>query len=178
MKKNLLITGVPGVGKTSLILSALEKFPGIRAGGFYTREVREEGERVGFMIVTLDGYKAPLAWVGLPSQIRVSKYGVALENVNGIAVEALMRALQEADIIIVDEIGKMECASHRFREAVLWVLDSPKPALGVVQLKSSPFTDSIKVRQDTEVLKLARGNAEQVRGKVEEFIRYWTGERK
>ena len=70
MPKNILLTGLPGSGKTTLIRNVLSELPGwIRCAGFFTAEVREGRERTGFEIVTLDGCKGPLASSRLKSLI-------------------------------------------------------------------------------------------------------------
>jgi len=73
MVKNLLITGMPGCGKTSLIKEILREFS-IPAYGFFTEEIREGEKRVGFKIVTLSGKIGILAKKGIDSNLRVSQY--------------------------------------------------------------------------------------------------------
>jgi len=77
MGRTVLLTGRPGVGKTTLIQKWVASRPG-RCGGFYTQELRESGTRVGFEIVTLDGKRALLAHVRRPGPPRVGKYGGGL----------------------------------------------------------------------------------------------------
>src|SRR5574340_1044429 len=105
----ILLTGPPRCGKTTLIRKVVERFPG-QATGFYTREVREKGERVGFEIVTLDGQVAMRSHRAFPGPHRVGKYGVSLENLHRVALPAL-DAAPGIDLVVVDEIGKMECLS-------------------------------------------------------------------
>ena len=69
MIENLLLTGKPGVGKTTLIREVIQSLlpegsltrDRVRgegeAGGFFTREIRERGREVGFEIETLSGEK-------------------------------------------------------------------------------------------------------------------------
>ena len=58
----LLITGAPGIGKTSVIRRAAEglKHKGLR--GFYTEEIREDGERRGFRLVSQGDPPALPGW--------------------------------------------------------------------------------------------------------------------
>ena len=116
-------TGPPRSGKTTIIQKVAAAFPG-RAAGFYTREVRQQGMRVGFEIVTLDGQSAVLSHVDFPGPYRVGKYGVNLENLHRVGLPAL-EAGPGVDLVVVDEVGKMECLSPRFIEAMerLWALD-------------------------------------------------------
>ena len=133
MKQAYLLTGKPGVGKTTLIREALsqaKKTP----GGFYTREIRSQALRQGFEIVTLDGLTAVLAHVSFESPYRVSKYGVNVDNLNSVGVAAIRRAIKECDLIVIDEIGKMELLSLDFREAVLEALGSSRKVLGTIML--------------------------------------------
>jgi nucleoside-triphosphatase len=78
MRKNLLFTGVPGCGKSTLIEKIIEKLDR-PACGFFTREIRERNRRVGFSITTLDGRSGILARVGSGGPYRVGKYGVWIQ---------------------------------------------------------------------------------------------------
>jgi len=161
MKQAYLLTGPPGVGKTTLIKEAITAIEQ-RAGGFYTREMRSQGVRQGFEIVTLDGASAILASVDFHSPHRVSKYGVMVDNLNSVGVAALRRATKECDIVVVDEIGKMELFSLAFREAVLEALDSGKKLLGTIMLAPHPWADRIKQDPRVEVVMVSRTNQQRV----------------
>ena len=153
-KKNILLTGRPKVGKSTLTLKVVEilKKEGCLPGGFYTIEVREGGSRIGFNINTLDGKTGVLARVGLESSYRLGKYGIDMEQFEEIALAALEDAIEKREIIIIDEIGYMELKSRRFRDLVLMALDSQKPVLATVMKSRFDFPDSIKARDDTEVI--------------------------
>jgi len=161
MKQAYLLTGPPGVGKTTLIKEAITAIEQ-RAGGFYTREMRSQGVRQGFEIVTLDGASAILASVDFHGPHRVSKYGVMVDNMDNVGVAALRRAIKECDIVVVDEIGKMELFSPAFREAVLEALDSGKKLLGTIMLAPHPWADRIKQDPRVEVVMVSRANHQQV----------------
>ena len=104
MKQAYLLSGAPGAGKTTLIRQAIATIKE-RAGGFYTGEIRSQGVRQGFEIITLDGSSAILAHVNIHSPYRVSKYGVDTDNLDKVGVVALRRAIQKCDIVVIDEIG-------------------------------------------------------------------------
>ena len=141
-----------------------------KAGGFYTREIRCQGVRQGFEIVTLDGASAILAHINIDSPYRVSKYGVDTKNLDKVGVSALRRAIQECDIVVIDEIGKMELFSSAFREAVLEVLNSRKKLLGTIMLPPHPWADRIKQDPRVKVLQVSRTNHQQVLKEVLEWL--------
>ncbi len=166
MKRAYLFTGAPGVGKTTIVKEALASAKDKKAGGFYTQEIRNQGARQGFEIVTLAGDSAILAHINIHSPHRVSKYGVDVDNLDNIGVAALRQATRECDIVVIDEIGKMELSSAAFREAVLEALASGKKVLGTILLPSHPWADQIKRRPEVKVLALTRANRQQVLGEV------------
>lgn len=153
----LLVTGAPGVGKTTLIravLAALRK----RAGGFVTEELREEGKRVGFRVCSLDGSTAILAHVRATRGPRVGRYQVDVPAFEAVGVSALEAATRDADLIVVDEIGKMELHSRRFMDALEAALRSPKPILGTLLQAPHPWIDALKRRPDVEMYRLTERN--------------------
>lgn len=134
-------------------------------------EVREAGERVGFDIVTLTGEVATLARVGLRSPYRVGKYGVDVGSLEAVAVPALSLAILSCDIVVCDEIGRMELESIAFREAVNAALSSSKVVLGTIMLAHHPWADWVKAQSQVTVVNLVRGNRQQVK----QLGLEWTG---
>ena len=161
MKQVYLLTGRPGTGKTSLIKQAIAGMGG-RAGGFYTEEIRSQGVRQGFRLVTLDGHSAVLAHIDVHSQYRVSKYGVDIDGLDRVGVSALHQAAQHCDLVVVDEIGKMELFSASFREAILHIIDSGKRVLGTIMLSPNPWADAIKLKPQVNLVEVTRANYHQV----------------
>jgi nucleoside-triphosphatase len=155
---NLLITGKPGVGKTTLAECIVRELRALlRVAGFTTTEVRDRaGERLGFDIVTVDGKQGELARVGLKSSVRVGRYGVNLEGFERLALPELAR--RGVDLIIVDEIGKMECSSGRFRRSVEDALDASVNVLATMGVSHLPFFQAIRARPDVELMTLTERN--------------------
>jgi len=153
----LLVTGAPGVGKTTLVRAVLAALPK-RAGGFVTEEIREKGQRVGFRVCGLDGSSAVLAHVRAVRGPRVGRYQVDVAAFEAVGVSALDAATREADLIVVDEIGKMELCSRRFVDALETALRSPKPFLGTVLQAPHPWIDALKRRPEVELYRLSERN--------------------
>lgn len=165
MIKNLLLTGRPGIGKTTVIKKILSLLP-FSAGGFFTGEIREGGERKGFKITTLDGKEGVLAHVNIKSPYRVSRYGVDIKALESIAVPAIYEEIDKKNLIVIDEIGKMEMFSGKFRKAVLEALDSKKVVLATITGKPHPFADKIKQREDVVLIRLTLDNRDRAPQKI------------
>jgi nucleoside-triphosphatase len=165
MKRALLLTGKPGTGKTALIKEVLAETK-VKRGGFYTEEIRTGGIRQGFKIVALDGQEAILAHVGISRPHQVSKYRVDTNSLNKVGVSVLHRALKESDLIVIDEIGKMELLSPQFGEAVTQAINSGKKVLGTIMLNPHPFADEIKRHPEVETLLVTRDNRTEIMRKV------------
>jgi len=166
MSINILLTGRPRIGKTTII----QKFASrchLPMGGFFTCEIRENDMRVGFSIEAVhswdqDGsgekYRAVMAHVNSPSTYRVGRYGVNISAIERVGITALNEGMRRAKIIIIDEIGRMEMYSTLFQKEVKNVLNCPLPVLGVIQMKQTSFLDSIRKREDVTVIQVTQDN--------------------
>ncbi len=161
MNKNILLTGEPGCGKTTLIQRALTRLPW-PAGGFYTEELRSGGVRQGFCMVTLDGERAVLAHRDYAGPPRVGRYGVDVAALDTVAVMSIRRALASRALVIIDEIGPMELFSPAFCAAVQEALDSPAVVLGTIVRRSKPFSDAVKARPDVTVITVTPANRDRL----------------
>ena len=173
---NVLITGNPGIGKTTIVRRVLAVLRNtqcaIRTGGFLTEETRKHRRRVGFQIVTLDTHEVTaLAQLNLDTPYRIGKYGVSLAAMTAVAIPALRRASDGADLIVVDEIGRMECFAPDFLVAINECLNSPKPLLGVVSRHRLPFLDAIRDRDDVELIEVNEHSRDCLVGEVVERVR-------
>ena len=169
MKSIFLLTGPPGSGKTRLIKQAVARLK-VKAGGFYTEEIKSQGVRQGFRLVTLDGETAVLSHLYFKSPHRVSKYGVDVESLDKVGVAAINRAVKECELVVIDEIGKMELFSAKFREAVLNILSSGQRLLATIMLNPNPCADAIKSQPQVKLVTLSRTNHPQVMAELQEWL--------
>ena len=108
---------------------------------------------MGFSITTLEGKTGVLAHQSFRSTFRVGKYRVNLEDLDQIAVPSMLPSTPD-QIVVVDEIGKMECFSRLFKETLLNVLFSANLVIGSVAIKGDRFIQSIKKRDDVSLVSI------------------------
>ena len=173
MKQVYLLTGRPGTGKTSIIKQAIAGLED-KAGGFYTEEIRSQGVRQGFRLVTLDGETAILAYINFPSPYRVSKYGVDIDSLDKVGVSALEQAARDCDLVVVDEIGKMELFSAKFRETVQDIINRGNRLLGTIMLSPNPYADAIKRQPQVNLVTVTRTNHQQVLAELQNWLKNLT----
>jgi nucleoside-triphosphatase len=171
MAKTLLLTGMPGVGKTTVI-KAVAQALGERADGFYTEEIRERGKRQGFRLLGLRGAEVTLAHVRLQGRERpqVSRYGVDVDAVERVGVTSLERAIAGGCIVIIDEIGKMELFSKAFKTAVLGAMDSQSRVIATAMARSQPWVDALKARPDVTVWQVTWENRDEMPARVAKWL--------
>jgi nucleoside-triphosphatase len=158
------------VGKTSLLREVIEH-AGESAGGFYTREVRIHEVREGFELVTLDGKSIILAHINIRSSHRVGRYGVDIEALNRVGVPAIHMAIATSQVVVIDEIGKMEMLSIPFRETVWEALESGKKVLGTIMLQPYPPADEIKRHPGVTTILMTRENHREVTARLLEWLK-------
>jgi nucleoside-triphosphatase len=166
MTRVLLLTGAPGVGKTTVLTKTVDalKAKGVSVGGMISREVREGNVRVGFEILDLtSGKHGWLAHVNGQGGPQVGKYHVNLDDLDNIGTAAITQALEKCSAIAIDEIGPMELFSQKFKQAVGQVLESKKLVLVVVHGKAKdPLVTQVKRRVDAEIFNVTFSNRENL----------------
>ena len=160
----LILTGSPGVGKTTVLARTVSdlRARGVSVGGMFSREVREGGVRVGFEIVDVaSGRRGWLAHANQKGGPQVGKYHVNLNDLDSVGVQAINTAVERSDVVVIDEIGPMELFSAKFKEAARKTLKSGKLVIAVVHWKAQDqLVTEAKSRSDAEIFTVATENRE------------------
>ncbi|WP_448577783.1 NTPase [Thermosphaera sp.] len=159
---NIVITGRPGVGKSTVFLRVVTslKERGEVVTGFRTPEVREGGVRIGFKIVDLyTGEEAWLAKRGVDSPVRVGSYGVLVDEASELIRRSLETALKSKSIVGIDEVGPMELKIPVFKPLLLRILEKDVAKILVVHERLNDRDILTRLENATwyEITELNRG---------------------
>jgi nucleoside-triphosphatase len=181
MRKRLLfLTGNPGIGKTTVLMKTVEvlKSKGLTIGGMVSREVRSHGERVGFEVLDIGTNRR--GWLARVDhnqnqRPRVGKYRVNLDDLNNVGTAALLKSVEDFDVVAIDEVGPMESCSTQFLEAVEKAVESDKIVIGTIHRKMrNELIDKIRAREDAEIFVVTYENRdglhEIIARRAEEFL--------
>ncbi len=141
-----IVTGDPGIGKTTVVMRVAEmlKQKGLKVGGMVSREVRRNHVRMGFEFVDLITNESAMLASTTGSGPRMGKYFVNLDGCS-FAVERLIWAIKDSDVIICDELGPMEFKSKEFVECAKDMLELDKPIIVVVHKRlQHPVIDQFR----------------------------------
>jgi nucleoside-triphosphatase len=171
---------LPGVGKTTLIRELAKRLLDYHPAGFYTEEIRDaRGAREGFRLVTLSGRQLVLSHIHQAGPYRVSRYGVDVAGFEELLAELDLGHIQSR-LVIIDEIGKMECLSRRFRDDMTALLNSQKVLIATIALKGGGFITQVKARPDCKLVTVTRENRHHLlcdlASEVQERLRAWADE--
>ncbi|NPA74902.1 MAG: NTPase [Euryarchaeota archaeon] len=152
------LSGLPGVGKTTTLIKTIQMLEeeGYKVGGMITEEVKEGNRRVGFYVRDwANDRKEIFAHVNFESKYKVGRYGIKVEVLDEVGVRALEEAMDTADIIVIDEIGKMEVVSKKFVSVVREIVDMDKHMILTLHKKSrNPLLQEIRRRDDIRMLEV------------------------
>ena len=168
MTTNLLLTGHPGIGKTTLVQRIVERLGHLALSGFYTEEIRTRGRRMGFRAVALNGTSGVFAHrhYQTTSQYRLGPYGVHPWMLEHLVLPHLDWQRKRPDLMVVDEIAKMEFLSRPLRETILELLDSPCPVLGTISLRGAGVLKRIRDREDALLIQVTQKNRSVLHGEI------------
>jgi len=162
-KSKMLLTGLPGCGKTTLIkkiVSMLNR----PVSGFFTDEIRQRGRRVGFEVKTFGQpvRQGVLSHIDTNSKYRVGQYGVDIDIFESIVLPEIQLGLKLKNLLVIDEIGKMELFSSRFKDLLITIFDSKTPLLATISYKPQPFCDRLKSYADVDLIVVDKSNRDKL----------------
>lgn len=173
------ITGLPGAGKTYMLLRIIDMLcaddPELRVGGMIDEPVIEGKHRVGFTVRDLvTGEKQEFAREGFESKITLGRIGMDVHKFDPVASQAIKGAVENCDLIVIDEVGKLEVESEAFVAAVREALEADKPMILTLHKKSrNPLLQDIRRRDDVRILEVTPTNRNILPNKI---VRLMNGE--
>ncbi len=166
----ILLTGLPGCGKTTAVMKIIDTLDCEQVAGFYTQEIRQDNIRKGFCWKRLDGAEGTLAHVDIKSRFKVGKYGVDVEGFEESVVPILDVGREDIELFVIDEIGKMECFSEKFVNAVRRLFTSEKPVLATVAMKGAGLISEVKKYSNIKLFNLIRSDCDKTVAEISKIL--------
>ena len=168
----ILLTGLPGCGKTTAIMNIIASLECEKVAGFYTQEIRENNNRKGFRWKRLDGVTGILAHVDIKGRFKVGKYGVDVTDFEKAVVPILDVGRTDAELFVIDEIGKMECFSEKFVAATCRLFASDKSVLATVARKGAGLISEVKNCPGAQLFKLNHENRDKTIDEIVQLLSF------
>lgn len=150
---NILITGIPGAGKTTLIKRLCIVFKEFNPVGFVTNEIMEEGNITGFEANNLFGDNKIFAHTKLKSKVSIGKYKIDIKGFDFFLDQTFSRD-KKTGLYFIDEISKTACESKKFGKILLGLLDAKKPVISTISDKGMGLISDIKKREDVRIFEV------------------------
>ena len=170
----VFLTGNPGCGKTTVIQRVCDTLQskGTKPGGVISKEIRRDGARIGFTLEDIMTHEAGiLAHCEGTDGPRVGRYQVNLQDLQRVGAAAIRRAMAEADVIVVDELGPMELHSTPFILAVERALESPKHFIGTIHKRAThQLVTGIRSNPAHQIIEVTLDNREQMPNRIVEQL--------
>jgi len=168
--EKILLTGLPGCGKTTAIIQIVENLKDIKAVGFYTQEIRHHNKRMGFRWTSLDGNSGILAHVDVKGPLRIGKYGVNVAGFEESIVPILDIEQRDAELFVIDEIGKMECMSTKFLVSVRRLFASDRSVIATVAKKGTGLISEVRNCPQTKLFNLTRHSCNRIVAEILQIL--------
>jgi len=166
----ILLTGLPGCGKTTAVMKIIANLDPGKVAGCYTQEIREENSRKGFRWKRLDGPEGILAHIDIKSPFKVGKYRVDVAGFEKSVVPVLDFDRTDTELFVIDEIGKMECMSEKFVAAIRRLFESEKSVLATIAQKGSGFISEIKNHPGAKHFFLTHQNHDKIIAEILQIL--------
>jgi len=168
----ILLTGLPGCGKTTAVMKIIENLECEKAAGFYTQEIRQNNVRKGFSWKRLDGADGILAHINIKGPLKVGKYGVDVAGFEESVVPILDVGRADVELFVIDEIGKMECFSEKFVVAVRRLFASEKSVLATVAQKGAGLISEVKNYPNIKLFNLTRSDRDKTVAEISRILSF------
>lgn len=156
---NIIITGLLGAGKTTLIKRLCIVFKEFNPVGFVTNEIMEDGTVAGVAVANLYGDSRVIAHTKLKSKVSVGKYKIDMKGFD-IFLDQTFSREKKTGLYFIDEIGKIECESKKFTKIVLDLFDAKKPVIASVTDRGTGIISDLKKREDVKIYEINEQNRE------------------
>ena len=167
----ILLTGLPGCGKTTAVMKIISNLDSERIAGFYTKEIRENDTRKGFSWNCLDGSTGILAHTKIKGPHKVGKYGVDIAGFEKSIMPILDIDNNNAELFVIDEIGRMECFSKKFATAIRSLFSSNKSVLATVAKKGKGLISEVKNYPETNLFNLTVQNRDKIITEISQILK-------
>ena len=168
----ILLTGLPGCGKTTAVMKIINNLRSDKVAGFYTQEIRQNNVRKGFSWKRLDGADGTLAHIKIKGPWRVGKYGVDVTGFEESVVPILGVEQTDVELFVIDEIGKMECFSEKFVAAVRRLFASEKTVLATVAQKGTGLISEVKKHPNIKLFNLIRSDRDITVAEISKILSF------
>lgn len=173
------LTGLPGAGKTTAVLRIIEMLKKtddeLKVGGMINEPVLKDRRVVGFSTRNLvTGESAVFGSTKFESKFTVGNIGFDFSKLDEVGVKAIREATETCDIIVIDEVGKIEVESQMFVDVVKEAVEAEKPMIITLHKKSrNPLLQDIRRRDDVRLLDITPTNRNLLPHKI---VRLMNGE--
>ncbi|WP_103065759.1 nucleoside-triphosphatase [Petrotoga sp. HWH.PT.55.6.1] len=166
IKKNIFLTGSVGVGKSKIISKVIKQLS-LNISGFSVAREGKKNNWNSFYLVQASSFnnnnqskKSEFNRFAFRSDYS-KNWEINIRVFDKLGVQ-LLTNIDDADVVIMDELGRFELTAFKFQKKVIEVLNSDKPVLGVIKDESNVFLDDIRNRKDVQIFRVTLENREEV----------------
>jgi nucleoside-triphosphatase len=169
MGRTLILSGTPGIGKTTIIKAVIKQL-GDQAGGFYSEEILGPGGRKGFKLITLDGQWGVMAHADFKSKSNFGRFGVETHIIDRLGAGAINAALADKPIVVIDAIDKITMFSSQFQSATVKAVGSSTIVLATAMSDNHPWLMALKAFPGVTVWEITKKNRSALVKQVLEWL--------